>query len=300
MTFNTIGRGSTAGDGTGTPARTAATYINDLVNAANNGQLQGFKNFLINGCFQVNQRAFAGGALASTVYGHDRWQGSGSGGNYSVSGDTVTIASGAIQQIIEAPGLAGEQVTISAEDVTGGSLSIIIGAVGGGSGSASGSIPAGSGRQELQLTVPAGVTANMYCYVGGTAVSFKKIQLERGGKATPFEQRPLSLETMLCRRYFRRLNIAQFQSFIVATTVGSDTYRAPFEHNPPMRTSPSFSTGGTFEDASSGIDLTATAFALSVNFSTLQFVAASTLTSAAISVRGEGAGANTIDFSAEF
>lgn len=49
----------------------AWTYVNALIDAANNGALQGFKNRLINGCFRVNQRLAA--SNADDTYCLDRW-----------------------------------------------------------------------------------------------------------------------------------------------------------------------------------------------------------------------------------
>ncbi len=62
MPFSTISLGSSANDGTGTDARTAGQYIDDIINAANYGQFQGFKNRLLNGAFRFNQRALASNA----------------------------------------------------------------------------------------------------------------------------------------------------------------------------------------------------------------------------------------------
>lgn len=71
MAFSTIAKGAAANDGTGTPARSGADIINALIDAANNGALQGFKNRLYNGCFRVNQDGFA--SNADDTYGIDGW-----------------------------------------------------------------------------------------------------------------------------------------------------------------------------------------------------------------------------------
>lgn len=69
MPFNTINKGAAANDGSGTPARSGADIINALINAANAGALQGFKNGFINGALQVWQRgtSFASGASQFTA-----------------------------------------------------------------------------------------------------------------------------------------------------------------------------------------------------------------------------------------
>lgn len=71
MAFSTIAKGAAANDGSGTPARSAADIINALIDAANNGQLQGYKNRLINGGFRINQRLAA--STADDTYCVDRW-----------------------------------------------------------------------------------------------------------------------------------------------------------------------------------------------------------------------------------
>lgn len=50
-------------------------------------------NLLINGDFQVNQRSFAGGALAAGAYGYDRWKAHAGGANLSRSGFDLTLVS---------------------------------------------------------------------------------------------------------------------------------------------------------------------------------------------------------------
>lgn len=56
MSFTPIGLGASADDGAGDPARTGGQRINELIAAANAGQLQGFKNRIRNGDFCVAQR----------------------------------------------------------------------------------------------------------------------------------------------------------------------------------------------------------------------------------------------------
>lgn len=53
-----------------------------------------FKNLLINGDFAINQRSFAGGALAAGVYGYDRWKAGTGGCNVTLSGSVLTHTSG--------------------------------------------------------------------------------------------------------------------------------------------------------------------------------------------------------------
>ena len=177
------------------------------VASLNGGPLAGFRNRLINGDFQINQRAFAGGALAAGVYGFDRWKAGAGGANISLSGKTLTLTSGAILQIMESPDLAGVQVTVSVEDLTTRDLTITLAASGSGSGSVSGDIAQGSGRCGVTLTIPATATGNISLEVapksgGAGAPAFKKAQVEPGAFATPFEFRPAATEKTLAQRYY--------------------------------------------------------------------------------------------------
>lgn len=71
MPFTTIGLGTQDNDGTGSTAKAGGQLVNDLINATNYGQLQGYKNRLINGDFSVNQRGAA--SNADDTYCFDRW-----------------------------------------------------------------------------------------------------------------------------------------------------------------------------------------------------------------------------------
>jgi hypothetical protein len=173
-------------------------------------QRASFRNLLINPTFTVNQRAFAGGSLSAGVYGHDRWKAGSGGANYSISSDTVTLTSGSLFQSIESPNLASALVTVSVEDPTA-TLTITVAAHDGGSGSVSGSITTGSGRRSLTLLVPSTATASLSIEISGTSAQFKRVQMEIGGRWTPFERRSLADEVRLCQRYFAStygLNIA--------------------------------------------------------------------------------------------
>lgn len=159
----------------------------------------GTVNLLINGGFAINQRGFAGGALATGIYGHDRMKAAAGGATYAVSGGAVSHASGMLTQIVEQPGLAGATVTFSVEDLYGGDLAVdIVGQTG--------TIAAGSGRRSVTLTVPSGSTGDIAVKWGpaGGAVSYRKVQLNEGAHARPFERRHPAVELALCQRYFEK------------------------------------------------------------------------------------------------
>jgi hypothetical protein len=90
-------------------------------------------------------------------------------------------------------------LTLSIEDLSGGSLAVTI-------GSQSGTITAGAGRRSLTLTPAVGDTGVLQVRLAPSAgpVSFARIKLERGPLATNWMVRPLPVELMLCRRYYLR------------------------------------------------------------------------------------------------
>lgn len=166
----------------------------------------GFKNYLINGDFQINQRAFAGGALAAGVYGFDRWKAGAGGCNVSLSGVTLTHTSGPLVQVIEAPNLASRSITVSVDNPSG-SITVNVEGV-------TGTITTGSGRRGITLAVPSGSTGNVTVMLTATGVAYQRAQVEIGSVATVFEWRPAQVELALCQRYFARLNAGGiFQGF---------------------------------------------------------------------------------------
>ncbi|MCV9937028.1 DUF2793 domain-containing protein [Boseaceae bacterium BT-24-1] len=161
-------------------------------------------NLLINGDFQINQRAFVGGALAAGGYGFDRWKAHTGGANLARSGFDLTLTTGAIVQLVE-PGLWGLNsfaqipLCVSVEDLSGGDLSVAI-------GSMTGTISPGSGRRSLSLTPAVGDSGNIAIRIGpaGGAVSLRRIKLELGSSATPWIARNTTQERQLCERFYWR------------------------------------------------------------------------------------------------
>lgn len=160
------------------------------------------QNLLINGDFQINQRGFAGGALATGAYGFDRWKADTGGAAISLAGLVLTLTSGALVQLIEPAAfglstLASTQLTVSVEGLAGGNLTV-------GAGSASGTITAGSGRRSVTLTTAAGDTGNLAIRLApaSSAVSFASVRVEFGAAASPWIPRPAGIERLLCQRYF--------------------------------------------------------------------------------------------------
>ncbi|NWG70144.1 MAG: DUF2793 domain-containing protein [Parvularculaceae bacterium] len=170
-------------------------------------------NLLINGDFQINQRAFAGGALSAGVYGFDRWKAASGGANATLSGYTLTLASGELEQVVE-PGLFGYAsfaslaVTASVEDPSA-DLTVTF-------GSQSGTITAGSGRRSVTLTLGGGDSGNLSFKIkkaSGSSVTFGRVKAEVGSAATAWQGR--AEEAFLCRRYYERI-VAQILGYNTA------------------------------------------------------------------------------------
>jgi hypothetical protein len=113
----------------------------------------------------------------------------------AVNGGVITL-NGSMRQVIESPGLAARTITLSVEDPSG-AINIAVAGV-------AGVITAGAGRRGATLVVPAGSTANIQVTMTATNVAFKRVQLEAAPNATPFEERLIGLELVLCMRYWQQ------------------------------------------------------------------------------------------------
>jgi len=208
----------------------------------------GMVNLLINGDFSINQRGFAGGALAAGIYGHDRWKAGSGGCDVSVSGGTVSHASGPLTQIVESPGLANTVVTLSVEDLSGGDLAVEI-------GGETGVITAGAGRRKVTLTLPSGATGHVAVTLApvSAAVTYRRVQLNEGREALAFERRHASQEILMCQRYFTA-NVGA----LVALQKQRETDRARSVNiwfQTQMRASPIVALGGINAGGHDGINV---------------------------------------------
>ena len=156
----------------------------------------GLRNLLINPNFAVNQRVFAGGSLPSGAYGFDRWKAGAGGCLLTRATDGTMTLTGTLVQVIEAPGLAGQTVTVSVENPTS-TLSVDV-------AGAAGTITAGSGRRALTLTLPSAATGHVAVMLSGTAASFIRPMASRGAMPHGYERLPFGLTLALCQRYYEK------------------------------------------------------------------------------------------------
>lgn len=234
------------------------------------GPLSGFRNRIINGAFQLNQRAYASGA-ATTVgqFTFDRWYVTATNGiTFATTNGlvTVTIPSGqTLKQAIEAANLEAGEYVLSWTGTAQGRIN-------GGAFGSSGAVRA---------TIAGGVDASIEFNAG----TVTQIQLERGTTSTAFERRNLGLERLLCQRYYQRWGVLASGSVVgsvgMVLSATSAAFYWPFPV--PMRLASPVLTSQNFNVS----DNTAT------NAATLAVAAASlTAVTAAIQATSSGLTAN--------
>jgi hypothetical protein len=161
----------------------------NLVISQINGGAIGVKNAIINGNFQINQRAVSGTVtLAAGAYGHDRFKAGASGCTYTFATSnnvtTLTISAGSLIQVVEGLNLYTDTYTLSWTGTAQGKI---------GAGSFAGSGVTGS--------VTGGTNLNIEFNTGTLSL----VQLEAGSVASPFERRDYGRELMMAQRYYWKL-----------------------------------------------------------------------------------------------
>lgn len=245
----------------------------------------GFKNYIINGNFDVWQR---GTSFTSAGYGADRWYvGWISGalsvikgqdvspapysqfGNYALLGGTSLVQGYSIHKIESVRTCSGKTVTLSycytsvsgtntslstcylRQDFgIGGSSNVDIAAV----VDTKTSIGTNQYRRVLTFNIPSiagktiGTNDNL-SVVNGYSGTFQQavwgFQLEEGSVATPFENRPYGLELSLCQRYYET---GQAKCYIATSANGmtlGNNFKVTKRVTPSMVT-----TGGIYQPSS--------------------------------------------------
>lgn len=153
----------------------------------NGGQLAGFRNLLINGNPIINQRGWVSGATAATSnkYTLDRWRIVTAGQSISWTDSenvrTVTAPAGGVEQVVEGLNILSGTYTLNWV------------------GTASATVNGSSVAKGGQVTLTGGTNATVR-FSSGT---FALAQLERGTVVTPFENRGITTELLLCKRYYQ-------------------------------------------------------------------------------------------------
>jgi hypothetical protein len=184
-------------------------------------------NKIINGAFQVNQRAVTSTVtLAAGIYGHDMWK-AGTGGctyTFAASGGvtTLTISAGSLQQVVEGVNLETATYCLSWTGTAQGKI-------GAGSYGASGVTGAVTGGTNLTIEFGTGTLA--------------KVKLEQGAVATPFRMPGYGEQFAMCRRFFKKV---QYCSGIVKSDGAGAYIFIPFGN--PMRAAAASITYDTLTD----------------------------------------------------
>ncbi len=195
------------------------------------------KNKIINGNFDINQRAVSGTvSLSAGVYGHDRWKAGSGGATYtfatSANVTTITITAGTLQQVVEGASLQSGTHVLSWTGTAQGKID---------SGSLAASGVTGTATGGTNLTVE---------FATGT---ISKVQLEVGSNASTFEQLPIHQTLGLCQRYYQKYKNdsgATGEGFWGTGLQDSTTsFVGGFVFATPMRIKPTaFETSGTATD----------------------------------------------------
>jgi hypothetical protein len=170
------------------------------------------RNLLMNADGRINERAFAGGAIAANTYSFDRWRTFSAASSLAIASDRSTITlNGTVGQVIETPDLANATITVSVSNPTG-PITVKVQPDATTATTSTGTITAGSGIRSVTLTVPATLTGHAFVLLsmsGAVTIDWSAkrggIQVELGSVATLFDRRSIGEELIRCQRYFERI-----------------------------------------------------------------------------------------------
>jgi len=238
---------------------------------------RGFKNYIINGGFDIWQRGTAFTGAVGGVFFSDRWVISTNGvscdaGKYTeVNGDIsayVTSKDATNQNYFgfrtlleDAMKFQGKTFTLSFEAVSNltNDIYVYFGRLYNTSDGYSyqhttvGAGTSGYTKYTCTFTVPSWVNDGKPTYESissridlqirfntnetGT-LRLKNVQLEEGPVATPFEQRPIGLELSLCQRYYERMTSSTASALCTLANNGNESWMGAFLFSTKKRVIP--------------------------------------------------------------
>jgi hypothetical protein len=173
-------------------------------------------NIIINGAFEINQRAYVSGAnLASGAYGFDRWKSTFTNTTLAFTaapqGQEVTINSGgSIEQVIEQANIPAGTYTLSWTGTATGRVYN------------TGATPPSYAASPITVTLDGLANVEVEFTATGATKTLSKVQLEPGSAASQFRRNANTAEgeQSACERYFE---IGEF-SWTGAITNGQNLF----------------------------------------------------------------------------
>jgi hypothetical protein len=194
-------------------------------------------NLLINGAFEINQRAYVSAAnLASGSYGFDRWKSSFTNTTLTYTaapgGQQVTINSGgSIEQIIERENVPAGTYTLSWSGTATGRVYN------------TGATPPSYAASPITVTLDGLANVEVEFTASGGTRTLSKVQLEPGSSASSFRRNGSNAgeELASCQRYYIRFSAATEYAYIhgFGNAWGTTTQQSHFKPAVTMRAVPS-------------------------------------------------------------
>ena len=201
-------------------------------------------NLLVNPAFLVNQRAYAGTALSTGVYGYDRWKSGAGGSTMNRLADGTISFTGTIEQVVDvaqAPSLVGSSnfagltLTFSVENLSA-PMPVTI-------GSMAVTLAEGPGLRSVTVTLDPATTGHLVLRLQSSGTTtFLRPKLEFGERATPWIGDWLDAEETRCRRYYQRVASSGTTLLMMAGLAqrrGVNLIEIPYAFPVPMRAAPS-------------------------------------------------------------